>query len=820
MFDVAVNLGGSDMRSQRRGQGGYNAARGAGRFLAVCGVCSLIVASLIGFLADDASAHTPHDVIEAVVVSPKFAQDHTVYAISRTLLLKSTDGGSTWTKLEMGVDPKGPLVALGISAQDPATVYAAGYGGSGVYASHDAGATWSNVSGNLRGRSISTLAVSPWSDQLVFATGPNGSPLWVTSTGGATWIQVNALQQTTAVAFAPDVDGLVLAGDASGTVHRSEDRGATWSNLPFKADNGGGIRSIAISPRFSSDHTFFVGTESAGVYRTTDGGSSFTRVDGGLDDPKTISLALSPSFGTDGTLWVSTYTDGAFVSTDRGANWSARRDGLTTNEQADLLHRSQFYDLRVAGNRGGEHATLFLGGFDGLFRSRDGGQTWAEVQTQPASIIMGVAVSPAYAKDRTLFLTTYINGLFRSQDDGRHWRVINSGAVSYFDWTRSRFYVNRLFPITVSPNFARDRTVFAVARGEIFRSDDAGSHWKAIIPAGALVKGEFPPDYFFLGMSPNFEHDGTILVGTDGGKVFVSKNRGRSYTRLRDLGQPVTSLVMSPNFAEDGSAFAGTPGGVFRTADTGTSWTATAWPAAARAETSLAISPQFGTDRTLFAGSLSGLYTTTDAGATWTRASAPGALATGAIASVAVSPDFARDGTVLVSVEGRGLYRSTDRGATWAPAGADLLRKGLVLSNFYHATSEPIVFSPNYAEDHTVFGFDETTLVRSTDGGSTWSEVHRPVTEHDTSRDSAPAGQEETPRFGSASSASSASSGSQASASTDVTGRKVVFAAACGAIAVLVLWVAEKAAPRWRWAIRVVAAVAVFGGVLWLLTRR
>jgi photosystem II stability/assembly factor-like uncharacterized protein len=796
------------MRSQRCRHGGRIGPRATRRVLGVSAVCSLVVVSFVGFLAHEAGAHTPHDSIADVVVSPKFATDHTAYAISRTLLLRSTNGGSSWSKLSVGVDPKGPLVALGISAQDPDTVYTAGYGGSGVYRSGDGGSTWSNVSGNVRNRSITTLAVSPWTDALVFATGPKGSPTWVTSTGGGTWRQIGRLQQTTAIAFADDVDGLVLTGDELGAVHMSKDRGATWSDLAFESGTGGAIRSIVVSPRFSSDHTFFVATNSAGVYRTTDGGSSFTRVSDGLSDPKTISLAISPSFATDKTLWVSTYTDGAYVSSDRGDTWSKRGDGVTTNEQADLLHRSQFGVIRVAASKGSSDSTLFLAGFDGLFRSRDGGRHWHEVQTQPAAIIMGVTVSPAYAKDRTLFLTTYINGLSRSEDDGGHWKAINAGVVSLFDWQRSRSYVNRLFPITVSPSFAQDRTAFAVTRGAIFRSTDAGAHWKAIVPAGAIVKGEFPPDYFFLGISPKFEQDGTILVGTDGGKVFVSKDRGKSYVRLADLGHVVTSLVMSPNFAADSTAFVGTPDGVFRTSDVGQSWTATAWPADARAETSLAISPQFDSDHTLFAGSVNGLFTTSDAGATWKRASAPDPVANGLVESVAVSPDFARDGTLLVSVEGRGLYRSTDRGATWQPTGADLLQEGLVLANFYHATSEPIVFSPNFAQDHTVFGFDETTLVRSTDGGTTWPEVHRPVTRHSTSASAAPKGLEETPRSGST------------TVSTDVTGRKILFAAVCGAVAVLVLWVAEKAAPRWRWAIRVVAAVAVFGGVLWLLTRR
>ena len=136
-----------------------------------------------------------------------------------------------------------------------------------------------------------------------------------------------------------------------------------------------------------------------------------------------------------------------------------------------------------------------------------------------------------------------------------------------------------------------------------------------------------------------------------------------------------------------------------------------------------------------------------------------------------------------------------------------------MFSNFYHATAEPLVFSPDFATDRTVFGFDGTTLVRSTDAGATWTTIARPMTRHDTTRDSAPAALEATPRAESASASGS-------TATTDVTGRKLVFAALCAVAALVALWAIERVAPRWRWPLRVVLALAVFGGVLWLLVRR
>jgi hypothetical protein len=175
---------------------------------------------------------------------------------------------------------------------------------------------------------------------------------------------------------------------------------------------------------------------------------------------------------------------------------------------------------------------------------------------------------------------------------------------------------------------------------------------------------------------------------------------------------------------------------------------------------------------------------------------------------------------MLASVEGHGLYRSTDRGATWEPTGGDLLRRDVVLTNFYHATSEPLVFSPNFARDHTVFGFDETTLVRSTDGGKTWSILRHPTTRHSTNRADAPGGIEDTPRFGSTSSAHGEITGPAASGATGITGRKVAFAALCAVAALAALWLIERAPSRWRWALRIGLVLAAFALVLWLLQRR
>ena len=94
--------------------------------------------------------------------------------------------------------------------------------------------------------------------------------------------------------------------------------------------------------------------------------------------------------------------------------------------------------------------------------------------------------------------------------------------------------------------------------------------------------------------------------------------------------------------------------------------------------------------------------------------------------AVALSPNYAQDGTLMVSLRGKGLYKSVDKGETFAPIGD----ASLAFSRMYNVpcAGRPIEFSPNYAKDNTIFGFGtaDTDLYRSTDGGDTWEILQTP----------------------------------------------------------------------------------------------
>jgi hypothetical protein len=164
--------------------------------------------------------------------------------------------------------------------------------------------------------------------------------------------------------------------------------------------------------------------------------------------------------------------------------------------------------------------------------------------------------------------------------------------------------------------------------------------------------------------------------------------------------------------------YAGTVDGIYKSSDAGVTWTKLKGVVAG--ETLLAISPGFDNDHTIFAGTAGGLLVSNDAGATWTAAPLP-STPVSTVEAVALSPDFSSDHTLLASVGGVGLFKSTDAGKTFTAVGADLLEQNLVISDFTNPTGAAIQFSPAFARDHTIFAYAEQDVVRSTDGGATWT---------------------------------------------------------------------------------------------------
>jgi photosystem II stability/assembly factor-like uncharacterized protein len=404
---------------------------------------------------------------------------------------------------------------------------------------------------------------------------------------------------------------------------------------------------------------------------------------------------------------------------------------LTTNKQAGKVGRPNFGTLRIADDL---HGTLFVAGFDGLFKSIDAGERWTSLETLSSSIIVGLAVSPDYIVDSTLAVTTYVNGAFISNDRGATWRAINDGLEEPKLFDRAADHVARLFGIAFSPDYAADDTIFTTSWRFFWRSSAQGRNWDAVVPGGG--SGSTPPsDKFVIACSPNFVEDDTVFLGARSGDVFASSDAGATFRRLTHLDVAISYLVVSPAFATDSTLFAGTSGGTYKSVDAGRTWTLVG---RTKAVTAIAISPDYRVDGTVFAGTRTGLYITADGGENWTSDRWPVFGSQVVVEAIALSPNYADDDMGLVSIGGRGLFKTVDRGATFVSVAEELIEDNHLIGNFSLPTSSPIVFSPGFAQDHTVYAFAFTRLFRSIDGGDSWEGVAIPKAIHEVPAPSTP----------------------------------------------------------------------------------
>ena len=680
-------------------------------FRALKGICVffLSILTFCSFNVDQALAHSPHDVVIEVELSPDYNRDQTAYYLLDGYLpiwgnlFKSEDGGNSWKRIEKGLDNQHKLYSLAISSQAKSTLFLSSLG-DGIYKSQDAGASWVKVNQGLKTLSLDLVAIAPNSSELVFAAGTE-SGLYKTANGGASWEQVIAEEaKIKAIAFNPQHNQHMIVGDSKGNLLLSGNHGKSWQQLAT-LEKSGAIQAVAISPNYTADQTFWVGTERGGIWKTVDGGLSFSPVNKGINDSSIMSLAISPNYKTDSTILVSTWHEGVFRSNDGGNSWKKQSRGLKKHPQADtsLYHNPHFSDLRISPTYA-QDKTLFLAGFDGVFKSTNGASSWRDINIgKGATSIRNMAISPNYQDDSTVAVATIYQGIYISRDRGTTWDPINHGLGS--DRLLKQNLIAETGNLFFSPNYSSDQTLLASSWGCLSKSTNGGKFWHKFWVPKSLRRDSY------MVVSPNFASDHTIYLVTLPGKILKSIDGGKNFSLVGEIGDRaiyIPSLVISPNFATDQTLYMGNfAGGVYKSVDAGNTWQPINNGLIAQDYyAKLAISPNYQEDRTVFAGTSQGLFVSQDEGTSWHKLTGTAYGGDSYIENIAISPNYQSDQTFLISVRGEGLFKTTDGGATFTHIG--------------DYVTGPIKFSPSYSDDQTIFSSSGVELYKSTDGGDTW----------------------------------------------------------------------------------------------------
>ena len=291
------------------------------------------------------------------------AVNGSLFAIGRDTVYRSNDDGASWTRMSDFDGRSAPEltnrggVLYGITYEGGCRGWI-GYGAK-LAKSTDGGQNWTFTSLGTAARGVS-IAVHPTNANIIYASmtrslDASEPPIKKSIDGGVTWTDLFTPFNEPKLALHPTNTSIVFAGSGSG-VWKSTNGGATWTKKD--TDMNGfwyGVTSLAIDP--SDPNHIFAGTGVL-LFESTDGGEYFTATE--VVDLQTVGSYYDELWVTGvvfdahvaNTVYLSTRRYGVFRSTDGGTTWSPFNNGLIDTRVNDFV-RGANGSLHVATEGGG-----------------------------------------------------------------------------------------------------------------------------------------------------------------------------------------------------------------------------------------------------------------------------------------------------------------------------------------------------------------------------------------------------------------------------------------------------------------------------------
>jgi hypothetical protein len=564
--------------------------------------------------------------------------------------------------------PGGQVMDLALDPDDSRILYA-GTSGGGVFKSVNGGVTWQAVNRGLSEYQILALAVAPGQTPgrtSVLYAGQRGVARSVD--GGGTWTPIAAGLPppppfcgcgSLASVVALAVDPIDPDVVYAGVELRGVYKRISAAGRWFAAGTGLPSSTVqALAIDPAARATIYAGT-SAGVAKSTDGGAHWTAARQGMGEVTVSRLVLDP--GDPRRIFAATAA-GVFVSDDRAATWTRESNGLGGAAVLSLA-----VDVSSPGA-----PVLYAGTPAGAFKSSAGGPFAAVGHGMDGIPIHALLADPeAPGKVWAGSFADRGPAVFRTAN-GVAWRPSDRGLYS-------------ALATSLGIDLRHPGRLYAGTHSGLFRSADGGATWP--LPFKVLSG----LDIRAVTVDPNATD--TIYAGTDMG-LLRSGDTGATWQQTT-LSLPVESLLADR--WHPGILYAGTSDGAFRC----TSGAAACMllPSIAGDVWELALEPG---GAVFYAATSDSLWRSADQGSTLQQVVAADAAA-GPFVGVAVD---SRDVSRVYAVFGSKIFRSTDRGETF-DAGVTLFPAVRALA------VDPV--------DSSVYAGTFAGVLRSTDGGDTWS---------------------------------------------------------------------------------------------------
>jgi photosystem II stability/assembly factor-like uncharacterized protein len=543
--------------------------------------------------ASAGSSPAANGVVDTLVATPS-----AIYAgVSESLssgpapgLFKSVNGGVNWSPLDLGRDNTVRVTALAADPTNPRVLYAGiretGHPfATGVLRSGDAGATWSLSVRGLPGV-VQGFAIHPAAPRTVYAA-VEGAGVFRNDDGVGVWRKVSRGLTN------PFITALAV-GPAPGTLYAAARQGSPETGSLFRTTNGGmrwqrvdrglpfDLQEVAVDPRGS---VLYAGGASAGVFRSANSGAAWAMADHGLRAVATDAVLTDPR--RPAILYAGTPDFGLIKSVNGGESWNA--PGSTAGARKPLAIDP------------GQPATVYASGRDGkLLRSRNGGRSWQVISSLPiASLADGVSALVLDPNDPSILYAVRPREIDRSADGGNTWtRELTSTCVTlaYPAITpSSQVYVGAV------------SSCQSLAGGGVLMRDAAGE-WRAVEVAVNLLH----PTPTALAADPR--QPSTLYAGINGllieppanvSQIFRTTD-GVNWSPLALSGNlgPATAFAFPP--AEPGVVYAAIRGqGVYVSEDDGETWRTVNAGLPSYSIPALAVSAD---SSTVYAATAGGLY--------------------------------------------------------------------------------------------------------------------------------------------------------------------------------------------------------------------